>query len=474
MGCSPSCFEIRSVPPTRTFGWVFFLSLSTCLALACARPARAEGPTVPGVSVVQAPVELDLQPLFDAAESSLPTLAGHWPRWQRRHGVDVRYRAWRGPLWLAVRGDWLQVQAHVRYQLQARRELVGDIGFNVGCGVDEPPRQALVGVLARFDWAPDWSLRPQFRILPTRFLDRCELTVADIDVSPLVGNVFEKQMATVIRDALRGLEPRIKRLRSELERAWTGMQRRQEIMPGMWLHLEPLSLALAPPRGSGSRVQTAVWLSFRAALSADPAPAAQATPLPPFIPYHPASPGLRFNLEIDLDYPGISAALTNSLAGQTANVQGKEARFDGIEFSASGEDLTVVVELGGDLAGRLTITARPGFDAVTQSIRLDAVEFVYDAADPTHWLMASLFYERIRTQIESAANQLLAERTASLRAAMPQALGQVLPAGLVPDLSELNITALSVRARKQGLTLAGSAEGILTLSANTDSAVASP
>ncbi|MFM1892474.1 MAG: hypothetical protein RLZ44_1551, partial [Pseudomonadota bacterium] len=273
------------------------------LVLGLTSPAPAEDSAVPRVSIIQVPLELDLQPLFDAAEASLPRVAGHWPGWEQRHGVDVRYRAWRGALGLAMRGDLLQVQAHVRYQLQARKALIGKLWLAAGCGVDEPPRQALIGVLARLDWQPDWSLYPRFRVLPTRFLDRCEVTAADIDVSPLVGKAFEHKIETTITEAMAELAPRLQDFRAELAHTWERMQRPQELMPGVWFQLQPLGLALAPPQGSGSKLQTAVWLAFRAALSGDPAPGAT-TPLPPLVPYRPAQPGLHFALQVELDYPG--------------------------------------------------------------------------------------------------------------------------------------------------------------------------
>lgn len=428
--------------------------------LAVSSSAAAE---VPPISVVQVPLELDMAPLLEAAESSLPRQAGSWPAWRKWHGIDTRYRAWRGPLSLTMRGDLLHAQAHVRYQLQARRGLIGSIGLNAGCGVDEPPRQALIGVLARLDWAPDWSLHPQFHVLPTRFLDRCEVTVADIDASPLVGRVFEDRMEKSLAQAMHTLTPRLQHLRGEAARAWQGMQSPRELTPGLWLHIQPLGVALAPLRGSGSRVQTAVWLAFRTALTGDSKSASVPTPLPPLMAYSPARPGLSFALALDLDYAQVSAALGKRLAGHVFQARDHSVRLDEISLAAKGEDLILAAELIGDLAGRLTIMARPGFDAATQTLRLEDVDFVFDAADPDQGMMANLFYNRIRAGIESEANGLLAERSKGFPSALEAALATGLPPGLAPDLSELRIADLRFRVGDKGLSLSGSAEGVLTL-----------
>jgi len=417
----------------------------------------------PPMSMIQIPLELDLGPLFETAESSLPIQAGHWPGWRKWHGIDARYRAWRGPLWLAMQGEVVQAQAHVRYQLQGRKGLIGDIGLTAGCGVDEPPRQALVGVLARFDWEPDWSLHPRFRVLPTRFLDPCSVTVADIDVSPLVGKVFEERIEKTLRKAMRALEPRLTHLRGEAARAWQGLQRPRELIPGLWLHIQPLGLALAPPRGAGSRVQTAVWLALRARFSDDPRPATAPTPLPPLVTYHPSRPGLHFALELELDYPTVSAALSERLAGQSAELQGQTARLGGVSLSAKGGNLVVATEVSGDLAGRLTIRARPRFDTATQALRLEDVDFVFETVDPDHGLMANLFYDRIRARIEAEANTLLAGRSKGLHDALAATLASGLPPNLAPDLSNLSIAELRFSVGEAGLTVAGTADGVLDL-----------
>jgi hypothetical protein len=447
----------RAAALPRRLLWAF------SLALFCAAGAGAtQGDAVP-VSVVQIPLEVDLTPLFEAAESALPTQVGSWPGWRDWHGIDTRYRAWRGPLQLAMQGEVLQAQAHVRYQLQARKGLIGGLGLSVGCGVDEPPRQALIGLLARLDWGPDWSLQPRFRVLPTRFLDRCEVTLVDIDVSPLVGRVFEERIESSVRGAVATLGPRLQHLRGEAARLWQALQAPRELTPGLWLRIEPLGFALAPPQGNGSRVQTAAWLAFRAAITPDGGPVGATQPLPPLVPYRPTRPGLELALGLDLDYARVSAVLGERLAGQTLTLEGREVRFEGLELSAKGEDLVLVTRLIGDIPGVLTVLARPGFDPAAQTLRLEELGFSFDAADPDQGLIANLFHDRIRERIESEANGLLAERTRGLTDALEALLAADLPPALAPDLSGLQVTGLRIGVRETGLDLTGSVAGPLRL-----------
>jgi hypothetical protein len=401
--------------------------------------------------------------LFAAAEERLPAAAGSWPQWRDWHGIEVRYRAWRGPLRLEMRGGVLQAQAHVRYQVQARKGLLGGLEVAVGCGVEEPPRQALIGLLVRLDWTPDWALRPRFRVLPTRFLDRCEVTVADIDVSPLVGRVFEARLKAAVRHAMADLAPRIHHLRDEAARAWKRLQIPRELIPGLWLHIRPHWIALAPPMGDGSQVQSALWLAFQGRLSSTGAPAGAPTPLPPLLAYRPARPGLSLAVDLALDYPSLSAALGERLIGQTLRVEDRAATIEALALAARGRDLVLSAELGGDLAGRLKIIARPAFDPASQALQLDRLEFVFDPADPEVDVLARMFYIPIRERIEAEANALLAGRTRALGDGLNTVLSQILPPNLPPDLSGLRFAELDIGVGQGGLGLTGLAEGSLVL-----------
>lgn len=435
-------------------------------------PRNAQAPVRPvqePVSFVQVPVSLDLTPLFAAAEELLPLRAGHWPQWRDWHGIDTRYRAWRGPLQFSMYGETLQAMAHVRYQLQARKQLFAGLAPKVGCGVDEPPRQALVGLLVRLDWRPDWVLTPKFRVLPTRFLDGCEVSVAQIDVSPVVGRVFEERMEKSLREAIADLRPRLDRLRLDAARAWAGMQSPREILPGLWLHAQPLAVALAPLRGEGDRVHSALWLALRPRLSVSAEAASAPVPLPPLRPYRPMRPGLNLALSLDLDYRAVSAALSRRLAGQPldlgGHLDGRRAVVDSVMLGPRDGSLVVTAELAGELGGRLEIVARPGFDAAGQAIVVNDLSFVFDADDLDLEVLARIFYDRIRDHIAEAANEALAEQMEAARLALATNLSGALPSSLQPDVSGLRIESLKITVGEGALRLGGSVSGNLVLDA---------
>jgi hypothetical protein len=426
---------------------------------ACAQAGEATA----GLSVVEIPVRIALDPLLAEIERLTPREAGHWREWKETQGVETRYRAWRGPLAFQVQGQTLRVSAHVRYWVRARARLLNAIELEADCGVDEPPRQAVIGVAARLEWGPDWTLHPRFRVLPTRFLDGCEMTVADLDVTPLIGPVFERELRLAIARALAGQRTARASFREQAARVWESLHRPIELAPALWLRLRPLAVAMAPPEGGGREATVRVGLALRPQLVHGARPAGQTAPLPPLGRLPPGHRGLAFNLEIELDWDAAAERLTDALAGTRLEVEGRDLEIRGIRLSGRGPEVTAHVELGGAAGGDLEIWARPAVVPGEAPLRLEDLEYLYHPHDPLIGLAAESVYERVRALLEEAANGVLAERLDEAAARIRDGLASALPAAAQVDLDSLSVEAGAVRVRETGVTLEGTAAGGLKL-----------
>jgi hypothetical protein len=439
-----------------------------CLGLILVVPlgAWAAPPGTP--SLIEVPIRIDLAPLFRAVDERLPREAGHWRAWEDWHGIMTRYRAWRGPLTLSLSGDLLQAQAHVRYWARARKDVIGGLGLDTGCGVDEPPRQALIGMVARLAFAPDWTLRPSLRVLPPRFLDACEVTVLGIDVTPILGDVFTDRLEATLQDGMAELGPRLMGLRGQAARLWAALQEPMPLAPDVWLTARPLAVALAPPQGQGARLDTALGLALDLAVHSGPQPAVGNLPLAPLQAFLPRGDGVHFDLPLALDYQTLGQALSRQLTGKTVAVEGQTVEIRRLELGAKDADLVVTVHLAGAAPGVLTLMGRPGWEAKTGSLHLADLGFVFDAEDPDQALAAGVFYERIRDALDQAANALLGEHTGDVRVALEAALGRVLARaelnGVRLDLSGVTLRDLRLEVGTAGLRVIGAAGGQVRVS----------
>ncbi|MGW8228516.1 MAG: DUF4403 family protein [Gammaproteobacteria bacterium] len=424
--------------------------------------AGVKQPDTP-VSIIEIPVRLSLDPLAKAAEKTLPQQAGNWHTWMDWHGIKTQYRAWRGPLSMTVSGDMLLVQAHIRYWIRAHKMLLGAINLEGSCGINESPRQALIGMQVRLGWGPDWTVRPEFRILPTRFLDRCEMTIANIDVTPLVEKEFRKQMQESLRTALRRLAPGMNTIQKQAQRTWFLLQEPVELGQNNRLMFRPVGVALSGITGRGNNIDAHLAVTLRPELVTGIEPAGKPVPLPPLQRYYPRYSGLYLHLSVNLDFASLNQRLSDSLTKQFFDINGQKVGIKKLALAGSGQDIRAWVELVGDVAGAIELHARLVYKAEERKLELQDLTFDYDAQSSTVALLEKTFHEYIRQSLEGAANDALTRHLELLSNRLETALEKILPASVLLDLSDLQLRSMQTYIADQGIRLDGAATGTAQL-----------
>jgi len=453
----------RKIPLRPCCRLLLLLVLLPGMGTAGAQPvAVGQGPAA-SPSMIDIPVRLSLEPLITAAEKMLPHQAGNWRSWKDWHGIKSQYRAWRGPLDISVSGDVLMVQAHIRYWIRAHKKLLGAVNLKGSCGIDEPPRQALIGMQVRLGWGPDWTVRPRFRILPTRFLDRCEMTIADIDVTPVIEKEFRKQMQNSLREALRKLAPGMNVIRQQAQRTWFLLQEPLELGDDNWLMLRPTGVALSRMTGRGKFIDTHLAVSLQPSLVAGPRPTGKPAPLPPLARYFPRSAGLHLHLGVDLDFAKLNQRMTDSLHGRSFVIKGRKTGINKVELAGSGDAIHARLELTGELAGTAELGARLAYAAQDRKLEMRELTFDYAAEDFAIDYLAQAFQEPIRQSLEQAANQALAQHLEQLNERLESVLQKITPTGMELDLSSLQPGSVKIHVLPQGIRLDGTASGAARL-----------
>jgi hypothetical protein len=416
---------------------------------------QAESP----ISMIEIPLRLSLDPLVSAAEKALPTQAGNWLAWKDWHGIKTQYRAWRGPLGITATGDVLLVQAHIRYWIRAHKTLLGAVSLKGSCGIDEAPRQAVIGMQVRLGWGPDWTLRPEFHILPTRFLDRCEMTIANIDVTPVIEKEFRRQMQDSLRAALRKLAPDVNAIRQQAQRTWSLLQEPVALGQDNWLMLRPAGVALSRIVGQGKNIDTQFAVTLQPELVTGSEPAGKPVPLPPLGHYLPRSAGLNLHLGVDLDFATLNQRLSASMAGKSLDFKGRQVGIKKFALAGSGQEIRARMELTGEAAGTAELRARVVYDAADRRLELHDLTFDYETEDIAMGVLAEAFHEPVRQALESAANQALAQRLDLLSERLGAVLKKITPAGAAFDMSALRLRTVQIDIEQQGIRLDGAATG---------------
>jgi hypothetical protein len=420
--------------------------------------ARIQQP-ISQASVIDIPVRLSLEPLIKAAEKTLPDQVGNWHTWKDWHGIKSQYRAWRGPLNITVYSDLLTVQAHVRYWIRAHKKLLGVINMKGSCGINEPPRQALIGMQVRLGWGRDWTLRPMFHILPTRFLDRCEMTIANIDITPLIEKEFRKQMQNSLRAALPKLASGMNTIRLQAQRTWLSLQEPVDLGQDNWLMFRPMGVALSHLAGRGKHIDARLAVLFQPELVTGSLPAASTAPLPPLGYYYPHSPGLSLYVGLTLDFARLNQQLSDILAGKSFAITGINVGIKKFDISGSGQELRARMELAEDAAGTVELRARVIYDVRDRKLELQDLIIDYDAEDFDVILLAEPIREHIRQTLQNAANKALAQYLNLLGERLRTILQKITPASMAFDMSDLQLRTLKIHFVQQGIRLDGTATG---------------
>jgi hypothetical protein len=444
--------------PTFLLGLMLMLSGGVSAQPVAGQPRAGQVP-----SIIEIPVRISLDRLYEMAEREMPLQAGNWRGWRKAYGVNTQYRAWRGALQFTMQGDILMVQAHVRYWIRAHKQVLGTIDLESDCGVDEPPRQAIIGVQIRLDWGPDWMLRPVFRVMPTRFLDGCEMTIADIDVTPLIEKEFQQQLEDRMRAALAVLAPRLHAIRQQAEQDWSLLQEPVQLWAEQWLLLNPRSVALSPLTGYGNTLSAklAVLMAPEVLTGSRPVPGLR--PLPPLERFYPRSSGLNLQLSVVLDYADLGRVMTELLADESIDIGGHQARIAAIELAGQGKEIRVNAKLSGPAAGEVALKADLVFTPETQQFGLENLDYTYKAEDPLLEGEAEFLRGYIRKLLMSAANQQLQQRMNQWKGNLQALFDRITPADMKLDMASLQLRQVDIDMTTESVRLNGLASGRIVL-----------
>lgn len=442
------------------------LLLTLQLLLATPASAAQGEPHDPDVaepsSFVEIPLRLSLKPLFQEIEKRVPYQVGNWRKWQKRERVYTKYLAWRGPLQFDLQGDVLTIQAHVSYWVMAKKRWMGTMQFNSSCGINEPPRQAIIRMQLRLEPHVAWLEQPTLRLLPSRFLNECDLSGSNTDVMPLIDEAFHKQLRSWLRVAIHRLRPQFESMRRQAAEGWLQLREPIELGEHLWLLLHPVKFAFSPVSGDGDTLDLQLAVKFNPQLLSGPRPAANsaALPLPEF--FSPDSAEVsRLRFDVALDYAELGRNLTTALAAESFAFNQQQFRIEAIEFTADEQQLHVTSRLSNTADATVEISADVVFDAATQQLRLELDTLHYDSTADNSLQEAAIeqFNDFIRLALEDEANRELQQRLEQWKKRLMQLFDDLSSEEALLDISALQLQDIQINMQPHGVEIDGEITG---------------
>ena len=396
-------------------------------------------------SKIEIPVTVHLKPIIDKAESAVPKEfdSAGW----RTVGTNpigdmgVRYKLWRDPLEITVRGSTLRLSIHAYYWLNVGHRIKSGLlspgeypWMQFGsCGQGgEPPREMVFTMETDFSWNQNWGIVAKTRILPNSHPLRCIITALNIDVT----NALDADVRTKLAAAGAMVDQKIAGQTDFLglaKNAWERVQQPLELDEGIWLLPNPESIHVSPISGDGEKMETALGIVARPAVALGAKPRPTPTPLPEMTVAEKGDGLFRIALHGELPFEEAGRQLTKRLSQKPILVEKREVVVEAAGVYPSGGLCALWLKVKGSINGIVYFLGKPVFDVENNTISFENLDYTIETQSVLDrmgdWLLHDDFrkslqkrvrfkiegeLENARAKIEKALNRPVDEHTSVL------------------------------------------------------------
>lgn len=355
-----------------------------------ALPAVMALPVTISLSAVSSRLDLAF-PLSDSLDRARCSALGG--------AVCHQYVYRRDPFQLAMTSDRLSLVAPLSYRGRVALPVMGGLA---SCGyAPERMRRAELRFATSLYWRSDWRLGTRGTVLGAELSDRCDVTLLNFDVTPLMRRIADAQLLDMRRE-LDSIIPALVDLRPAADSLWRLLQQPMALdsAGSLWLALEPDAVGLAPATGIGGTIRTAVVLTAHPRVLLGDRPQPTTRPLPS-LTVAPHSSGLRVPVDVVLPFDDLGQRATELLAVENA---GKDIRVREVHVRGVADTLLVRVELEGRVDGTLNLAGRMRYDPADRALRLDDLRYTVESTHLMTRLRVRLGAPLVRRAIDRATS----------------------------------------------------------------------
>lgn len=331
----------------------------------------------------------------------------------------------RDSLDLRMNGDRIDLLARLQYR---GRVAISGIGGLASCGyAPEPMKRAELRAGTALYWRSDWRLASRNTSVSATLLDACQVTLMQLDATPLMRHIIDGQTA-LLRQTMDSALPALADLRPAADSLWRTMQRPLALDSAstVWLNLTPQGIALARPLGRGDALTTALVITAHphAVIGARPATVQRALPVLGLAPM--GATGIHIPVDIELPFADLSARVTQLLKGDVA---GADLTIDDVKIWGVVDTAVVRLSVHGSVSGDLYMLGRVQYDTASRRVLISDLRYTLASDNAMSRFKASLGSYRIKramdqatghgrldvgTQLDSLRGQLSAQLNRSL------------------------------------------------------------
>jgi len=334
----------------------------------------------------------------------------------------------RDTLDVTMQGDRITIFTRLRYRGRVGLPGVGGIA---SCGFEpEPMKRAEVRLSTVLYWTRAWRIASRGTVLTPQLLDPCQITMLNVDATPLMRRLLEGQLNDLRRE-VDSIVPAVADLKPSADSLWSAMSQpiALDSTSTVWLLMSPETAQLTALTGAGAEGTTAILLTALPRVVMGARPDVTVKPLPSLTLTQPSA-GLHLPVQIELPFADLSDRATAMLAAQPAE-QG--LKVNDVKIWGVGDTAVVKVGVSGKVSGSLYMLGRVGYDSTERAVLITDLRYTLASNSAMSRLKASLGSGRIKHAIEEATGHgrmKIGEQLDSLGVRLTQELNRTLAPGV--------------------------------------------
>lgn len=429
--------------------------------------ARREVPE-PQPSTVSIPITISLAAVAARVEQKVPRGQNSEDEWKPMGSfpvVGTLYvkQMWeRDPLRMELDGDHANLSTRVRYRARvaARPCVLGRCQWvQLGsCGQDGDMPSMNLGLRTQLGIRSDWTVAT--RTTPRRVQAgvHCKLTKANVDVTDRVASLVQG----LLDRAAPEIDERITEaaaLRRRVGDVWEDVQKPIRASTGVYVMLQPEALAMSPPRGRGTTLNTTVSVTVRPRVVVGDKPEVTPKPLPPSRMTTTANEGFRIQMVAELPFATMDSVVRSKLVGRSFDIEGRRIKVRGTRLYGAGERVVLAANLIGTARGTVYFVGTPVFDPDSQVVSVPDLDFSVESKEVLPQVAQWLLYDQMRDQMRASARFPVGDRIDKIRADVDSALDRQLSRAVRMNGRVDRITPLGVYVFSESVAAVVQADG---------------
>ncbi|MEO7358859.1 MAG: DUF4403 family protein, partial [Gemmatimonadaceae bacterium] len=351
----------------------------------------AQMPKLPALlpSVVDAPIEYEVEPILKAIDDAVPRKFGNMQERfvnasnKRQH---FAFEATRTPFKMSLKGDDLTLSTTVEYQGRGWYDPLIGPEISGGCDDAGPNPRLEVSITSNLKLTDAWRFTPKTRIRsvkPTTDTqrDQCRVTFLSIDVTGKVVSALEGQLTA----RLPRVDAQLARfdLRTRMEKWYNLLNRSVRVSDSLWLAFNPGVVRFGGLRLNDTTLVADIRLFAQPVLISGPKPPDKFSPLPPLKDAEKAvGDSARVMIEAAIGYDVASAMLKKQLVGRTFKRYGRKVSIAYVRCYGLGDGrLAVGVRFSGSVDGEGYLVGTPKFDPSSNMLYVPDLNFDVATSD---------------------------------------------------------------------------------------------